>query len=875
MPNVLRGSLIAAAALTLALSANAQSERYGEPWRPGYHFSPEVHWMNEPNGLIYIAGESGAPGLWHLFYQHNPIANQFGRNQSWGHATSPDLVTWSNRPDALRPEITPAGPINAFSGGAVFDANNTSGLGTAENPPYILSYTGHNAITRNQDQRLAYSLDRGATWIPYAGNPIIDIGSREFRDPKIVWDSFFGRWIMVVTHGGQNFVSQWESDDLLSWTRLDDFSDAHVIAAGAIGWEVPDLFRLPLNGGPANPWVLQLTPANGSPAGGNGVLYWVGTMDEGGFVAQTPAQWADYGRDFDGVYSWDEAPDGRRIWAGIMQSYGESIPTTPWRGQVSFPRELSLVTTPDGARLRQKPVDEIESIRTGLTELNAPSVVTTTTDPLAPLSVAGRMLDIEATLDMGSATIAGFRVFSVPGGSAFIGYSSASQEVFVDTRGAGRSDFSGAIAGVFSAPLELGPNNVVHLRILLDRSSIEVFGGTPDDQGVVTISQLVLPDPNIPDDQMAVEATAIFGSATLLEFRAHDLRETWVRYPLPAGNTTVARWSMSPPPSPVAVVGSNPTVADSATFDGQGGQLGELAPFYEPSPSTDSLFYDTSRADRLFVTSPEVAPQAMYRPGQSGGDASFDASSLVADDGALTFEPDQYGREFEFTSGFTVEAYFKTNGDQSNAGLMELILQGEDQFRFALILNEGGPGNLRFAITDGLGSFPPVDSDNSTGGGDGPVNFADGQWHYAAAIYDPDDPVSPAGSLRLLTLSETLERRETIRPLPANFAGIRPSGPQSDGRLIVGRASEILGDDERTFLGLIDEVRISSQPLAPAELLGAFQDACGPDLDTNGQLTSNDIVEYLFRIQSASTPGLDFFDFLEYLREYDAGCPQP
>ncbi|MEL6396957.1 MAG: glycoside hydrolase family 32 protein [Planctomycetota bacterium] len=875
MPTAVRGFLIVTAALLSGSAADAQSVRYAEPWRPGYHFSPEIHWMNEPNGLIYIAGENGQPGLWHLFYQHNPIANQFGRNQSWGHATSPDLVEWTHRPDALRPELTPDGPINAYSGAALFDANNTSGFGTTENPPYILAYTGHNAITRRQDQRLAFSLDRGETWIPYAGNPIIDLESREFRDPKISWDSFYNRWVMIVAHGGQNFVSQWESNDLVNWTRLDDFSDPAVIADGATGWEVPDLFRLPLNGGPVRPWVLQLTPARGSPAGGNGVLYWVGSMGERGFIAETAAQWADFGRDFDGVYSWEEAPDDRRIWAGIMQSYGEGIPTTPWRGQVSFPRELSLVTTPQGARLRQQPVEEIETIRTGLSELEAPATVTNTNDPLEPLEISGRMLDIETTLSMDSATIAGFRVFSVPGGSAFVGYSSASGEVFVDTRGAGRSDF-GPIAGVFSAPLDLGPDGVIHLRILLDRSSIEVFAGTPGDPGAVTISQLVLPDPNLPDDQMMVEATALFGSATLLTFRAHGLRETWQRYQLPAGNAAIAHWSMSPPPTPISE--SNPIVADRATAEGQGDRFGEVSPLYEPSPATDNLYYESSRADRAFVTSGLVPPREMFRSGYTGGDASFDASSLVADDGALAFEPDFYGREFEFASGFTVELFFRTNGNQASAGLMELLLQGDDRFRFALILNEGGPGNLRFAITDGLGAFPVVDSGNADGGG---LDLADGRWHYAAAIYDPDDnAVSPAGSLRLITLSESLERREAVRALPVSFPGIRPPGAQSDGRLLVGRASATLGSDERTFLGLIDEIRISDRPLAPSELIAGLEEACAADLDANGQLTPNDIIEYLSRARTEDltadlvpSSGVDVFDFLEFLRLFDFGCP--
>ena len=161
----------ASAASTPAPSAGAS---YQELFRPQFHYTPAKNWMNDPNGLVYYKGE------YHLFYQYNPFGDTWG-HMSWGHAVSRDLVHWKELPVAI-PE---QGDEMIFSGSAVIDKENTSGFGSRGNPAMVAIYTS--ARPGSQAQSLAYSIDRGRTWTKYAGNPVLDIGSGEFRDPKVFW----------------------------------------------------------------------------------------------------------------------------------------------------------------------------------------------------------------------------------------------------------------------------------------------------------------------------------------------------------------------------------------------------------------------------------------------------------------------------------------------------------------------------------------------------------------------------------------------------------------------------------------------------------------------------------------------------------------
>ena len=91
----LLGSLFVLGFLLLCPARSATPPLYQEPFRPQFHFTPATNWMNDPNGMVYYEGE------YHLFYQYNPFGDKWG-HMSWGHAVSDDLVTWDERPVAIR-----------------------------------------------------------------------------------------------------------------------------------------------------------------------------------------------------------------------------------------------------------------------------------------------------------------------------------------------------------------------------------------------------------------------------------------------------------------------------------------------------------------------------------------------------------------------------------------------------------------------------------------------------------------------------------------------------------------------------------------------------------------------------------------------------
>jgi fructan beta-fructosidase len=248
------------------------------------------------------------------------------------------------------------------SGSAVVDRDNTSSFGQPGNP-LVAIYTGHYTTKPLQNQHIAFSTDRGRTWTKFSGNPVLDIGERDFRDPKVLWHEPTKRWVMTVAWPVQHKVRFYASPDLKAWTHLSDFGP---VGATEGVWECPDLF--PIDAGGKTRWVLIVNIGAGAPAGGSGCQYFVGDYDGHGFAldpsypsAKGAALWADHAPDFYAAVSWSDVPksDGRRLWLGWMAAGGTRTTCRHRRGG-SIPR-ASPDQTPDGLRLAQAPARELET----------------------------------------------------------------------------------------------------------------------------------------------------------------------------------------------------------------------------------------------------------------------------------------------------------------------------------------------------------------------------------------------------------------------------------------------------------------------------------------------------------------------------------
>ena len=315
----------------LAPEGTAVAGTYDGTYRPQIHYSPPVGFMNDPNGMFL-----DAQGVYHLYYQYNPTDTIAG-NQHWGHATSTDLYHWTNQQIALFPHDNVTG---IFTGSAVIDVNNTSGFFPNQTNGVVAIYTADGPD--DQNQRIAYSVDNGYTFTQYANNPVLAIGSLNFRDPKAIWHGPTSKWVMVVAYAHDFSIGIYTSSNLTAWQHASNFS-----MQGYLGlqYECPNMEPMPVldaNGTLVNDtmYLMYISINPGAPQGGSVGEYFPGTFNGTHFTAvDGAARIADFGKDNYATQFWyEDGASGGDVrgrksiaWASNWQ-YCNSVPSGPQEG---------------------------------------------------------------------------------------------------------------------------------------------------------------------------------------------------------------------------------------------------------------------------------------------------------------------------------------------------------------------------------------------------------------------------------------------------------------------------------------------------------------------------------------------------------------
>ena len=455
--------------------------KYDEPLRPQFHFSQLTGWNNDPNGLLW------ADGRYHVFWQCNPLGTAWG-NMYWGHASSPDLIHWTEMKRAVRSGLANGTPDNlrhpsmavsaCFSGGGNVDINNTAGWKTGEKDVLFLLVSD-----MGRGQSMAYSTDGGESFRFYDKNPVFKPSG---NDGKPIWYAPGQHWVVVVFEKnnelGEN-IGIWTSTNLKDWERQSSLPGFH---------ECPELFELPVDGNPNNrKWVI----------GDASMSYLVGSFDGKKFTPDSEERRTLLSKEK--VYagqSFSNAPGGRVIylaWARVEMG------NSPFNQGFSLPMELTLRSIAGGkVALFANPVKELETLREAPV-VDIKGAELTAENPSLSKPLPGQLYDICLTLrKQGSPKEA-----VITAGSTSVTY-----------------NFETETCGGKPAPMTDGKVNV---RMLIDRPISEVFGADG-----CSYDLMKRPDAGKDVGSLGIRAVAPPGSGVVIEeLKAFPMKSIWRESP--------------------------------------------------------------------------------------------------------------------------------------------------------------------------------------------------------------------------------------------------------------------------------------------------------------------------------------------------------
>ena len=439
--------------------------------RGTYHFTPQIGWMNDPNGFVYFRGQ------YHIFYQYHPYDSVWGP-MHWGHATSKDLVRWTHQPVALAPD-------------AAYDADGCwSGSAIVVGDTLYLFYTGHterNGV-RVQTQNIAYSED-GVHFVKYEGNPVVGPEQvpegtpvADFRDPYVFERD--GQYFMLVGTLGNGVakVETYRSEDLFRWEYAADFlSRSH---AGYC-WECPSLvtadgedvfFCSPVDY-PAEEYRFRNF---------NSCVYTTGKFNsQTGKMSASAFDETDGGLDFYAAQATQD-PDGA-VMIAWMNMWNRTNVTHElgygWAGSFVLPRRLRVK---DG-KLLQTPVEGIAAYYTDEVRVSDTLEGTASYE-----GVSGKILRLKVTADVSDCRSFAVSLFKDDTHETTLTYDAQAGTVTFDRSESGypiAGDAREASEGKRRTARYTPENEVLEMEIFLDKSSIEIFFG----EGELVMTSLVYP----------------------------------------------------------------------------------------------------------------------------------------------------------------------------------------------------------------------------------------------------------------------------------------------------------------------------------------------------------------------------------------------
>ncbi len=199
----------------------------------------------------------------------------------------------------------------------------------------------------------------------------------------------------------------------------------------------------------------------------------------------------DYGKDFYAAQSFSDisVDDGRRIWLAWMSNwdYASQVPTSPWRGMMSTPRTVSLASVNGNLILTQNPVEELQALRSAKT--NFQNIAINDIKPIFD-ALQYQTYELETTINVGTAEQIGFKFRKGSNGEeTVLIYDIATETLLFDRKNSGRLTNNTIFTMLQKAPLSL-ENGQIKLHILVDNSSIEIFGNG----GKTVMSNQIFPD---------------------------------------------------------------------------------------------------------------------------------------------------------------------------------------------------------------------------------------------------------------------------------------------------------------------------------------------------------------------------------------------